>query len=149
MAACNMMEVQLKLIKDLGHKEQAVDLLSLDKFDGDFVVYDPNIHLRVFGFSLEPGAPEGFIVGLVRLWLNAAAALYIACGLILCLVPLTPLSPTSLFLHQQLQLIHCSQKLSDVLNRISHHRCSITLKEKKITCIYIYIYTYIENQQQN
>lgn len=55
-ATSNMVEIQLKLVKNPGNKQQTIDLLSLNEFDSDFIVNDANINLSILRFSLKPRA---------------------------------------------------------------------------------------------
>lgn len=55
-AASNMVEIQPKLVKNPGNKQQTIDLLSLNEFDSDFIVNDANINLSILRFSLKPRA---------------------------------------------------------------------------------------------
>lgn len=55
-ATGDMVEIQVKLVNDLGNIQQTVPLLSLKESDGYLVINDSNINLRILGFFLNPGA---------------------------------------------------------------------------------------------
>lgn len=40
-----MVKIELKVVENLGNKEQAIDTLLLDELHGDFIVDDSNAHL--------------------------------------------------------------------------------------------------------
>lgn len=120
MSTGNMAKIQLKFVEHSGSDEQEVDLLSLNKFDGYLILDDSNVNFGVLGFPLKPGAP---CVGLVRIHLDVAVldVPNVPTDVFLSFLPLDTLSAAPLFLHQYLQLVHCSPKFFDVLNSISHN----------------------------
>ena len=63
----NMVDVKLKLIDHLRHNQKAIDFLALCEFYGHLIINNPNIDLRILGFSLQPRASKRWpVVGLVR-----------------------------------------------------------------------------------
>ena len=53
-ASSHMIQVERHFIKHLGCKQQAVDPLILHQLHRDLIVHDPNIHLRVLRFPVQP-----------------------------------------------------------------------------------------------
>ncbi|PON56697.1 hypothetical protein PanWU01x14_179150 [Parasponia andersonii] len=62
-----MSKIELKFVEHSGGSEQEVNLLPLDKFDGNVIVNDASINLSVLRFPLEPGALNA---GLIRVRLD-------------------------------------------------------------------------------